>query len=150
MLTSEIEVIKCRNQTRQFCSTYRYKSLHMDKTMGIKAYTFFRFGYVSNILTIPSMIRVYNWGGGLQVSSRYFSKMLSIPRYRAYRPIPTRVTPSSYQMLSILFCESIVHWWLQRYKNPRCFLGVSLNHWRLCRWHYMHVDVGRLCTEWTG
>ena len=47
------------------------------------------FGYVSNILTLLSVICVDKRSGGFNISSRYFSKMLSIPRYRTYRPIPT-------------------------------------------------------------
>ena len=45
-------------------------------------------GYVSNILTLPSIICADKRSGGCKISSRYFSKMLSTPRYRTYRPIP--------------------------------------------------------------
>ena len=34
-------------------------------------------------------IKAYNFL--CKISSRYFSKMLSIPRYRAYRPIPSDI-----------------------------------------------------------
>ena len=50
------------------------------------------FGYASNILTLPSIIYVSKRSGGFKISSRYFSKMLSIPRYRTYRPIPSFAT----------------------------------------------------------
>ena len=43
--------------------------------------------YVSNILTLPSIICADKRSGGCKILSRYFSKMLSIPRYRTYRPI---------------------------------------------------------------
>ena len=56
--------------------------------MGIKAYKFFRFGYVSNISCPSCIICVGKRSGGFKISSRYFSKMLSIPKYRAYR-VPT-------------------------------------------------------------
>ena len=46
-------------------------------------------GYVSNILTLPSIICADKRSGGCKISSRYFSKMLSTPRYRTYRPIPS-------------------------------------------------------------
>ena len=46
------------------------------------------FGYVSNILTLPSIICAGKQSGDCKIPSRYFSKMLSIPRYRTYGPIP--------------------------------------------------------------
>ena len=95
MLTSEIEVIKGRNQTWQFYSTYCYESLQMEENMGIKAYN-----YVFNILPLSSIIHVGKRSGGFEILSRYFSKMLSIfkimsqyfskmlsiPRYRVSDP----------------------------------------------------------------
>ena len=46
-------------------------------------------GNVSNILTLPSIICVGKRSGGFKILSQYFTKMLSIPRFRAYRPIPS-------------------------------------------------------------
>ena len=46
-------------------------------------------GYVYNILTLPSIICADKQSGGCKISSRYFRKMFSIPRYWTYRPIPT-------------------------------------------------------------
>ena len=55
-----------------------------DKKLIISSYL----GYVSNILTLSSILCVGKGSGGFKISSRYFTKMLSIPRFRAYRPIP--------------------------------------------------------------
>ena len=61
-----------------------YKSLQSHENMGQKLIISSDFGYFSNILTPPSIICVDKRSGGCKLSSRYFSKMLSIPRYRAY------------------------------------------------------------------
>ena len=54
------------------------------------------FGYVSNISTIPSIIYVHKRSGGCKISSRYFSKMLSIPRDWIYQPMPSHYSPASH------------------------------------------------------
>ena len=58
--------------------------------MEIKALNSSDFAYVSNILTLPSIICTDKRSGGCKISSRYFSKMLSIPRYQSYQPIPSK------------------------------------------------------------
>ena len=59
--------------------------------MGSKLIISSDFGYVSDILTLPSIIYADKRSGGCKISSRYFSKMLSTPRYRTYRPIPNSI-----------------------------------------------------------
>ena len=66
--------------------------LHKSKTLGQLTQCpftgtlvlFSDLGYVSNILTLPSIICAGKQSGGCEISSRYFSKMLSIPRHWAY------------------------------------------------------------------
>ena len=60
----------------------------MHENWGEKLIISSDFEYVSNILTLPSIICANKRSGGCKISSRYFSKMLSIPRYRNYRPVP--------------------------------------------------------------
>ena len=61
----------------------------MPENWGEKLIISSDFGYVSNILTLPSIICADKRSGGCKISSRYFSKMLSTLRYRTYRPIPS-------------------------------------------------------------
>ena len=51
----------CHRGPWQFYLTYCYKTLQMEENMGIKAYNFFRFWYVSDILTLPSILCVVKW-----------------------------------------------------------------------------------------
>ena len=59
----------------------------MHENWGEKPIICSDFQYVSNILTLPSIICANKRSGGCKISSRYFSKMLSTPRYRNYRPV---------------------------------------------------------------
>ena len=61
----------------------------MPENCGEKLIISSDFGYVSNILTLPSIICADKRIGGCKISSQYFSKMLPTPRYRTYRPIPS-------------------------------------------------------------
>ena len=61
--------------------------------------------------------------GGCKISSRYFSKMLSTPRYRTYRPIPSdeqtkcqtsfisRSTKNQYWFLIVYYTSNLDCWW---------------------------------------
>ena len=82
MLTSEIEIKKSRNQNVAFLFndiTTEYKSLQINKNIGQKLIISSDFGYVSNILTLPSIISVGKQDGGFKTSLQYFSKMLPTP-----------------------------------------------------------------------
>ena len=85
MLTSENKVIQCRNQNMVFrlnAIATEYKSLQMQENMEQKLILSSDFGYVSSIKR----------SGTFKISSQYFSKILSIQRYLAYRPIPNTST----------------------------------------------------------
>ena len=90
MLTSEIKVINYRNQNMavllNVIASTVYKVCKMHENVGIKAYNFFRFLVCYNILTLPSIICADKRSGGFKISSWYFIKLLSIPKYRNYRP----------------------------------------------------------------
>ena len=61
MLTSEIEVIKCRNQNMAFLFNEiatEYKNLQIHEKYGTKIILSSDLGYVSNILTVHSIISV--------------------------------------------------------------------------------------------
>ena len=89
-MTSEIEVIKFRNQNMavllsiSLIKVCKWMKI-WDKKLIISSYL----GYVSNILTLSFIICVGKRSGGFKISSQYFTKMLSIPRFRSYRPFPT-------------------------------------------------------------
>ena len=61
----------------------------MNEYWGEKRIISSDFEYVSNISTLPSIICADKRSGGCKISSQYFSKMLLIPRYWTYRPIPS-------------------------------------------------------------
>ena len=61
MFTSDIEFIKCCNKNMAFLFNEianEYKSLQIRENMGPKLIISSDFGYVSNILTLPSIISV--------------------------------------------------------------------------------------------
>ena len=90
VLTSEIEVIKCRNQNMAvLLNESLIKVCKWTKIWDKKLILSLYLGYVSNILTLSSIICVGKQSGGFKISSRYFIKMLSIQRCRPYRPIPS-------------------------------------------------------------
>ena len=87
MLKSEMEVIKCsRLFTEQHCD----KNQQMHEYMGSKLNIISSYlGFVSNILTLPFVICVDKQTDCGKISSWYFSELLSVPRHKAYPPIPT-------------------------------------------------------------
>ena len=67
------------------------------------------FWYVSNISILSAIIYVGKLDGGLKIWSQYFSKLFSIPRYWAYRPIPTGNSNISDQNVGKNVSETAVH-----------------------------------------
>ena len=91
LLTSNTEVIKCCKHGSS-AQRYRYP---MHENMGSNSSKLIissDFGYIPNILTLSSIICADKRRGSCKISSQYFSKMLSIPRHLAYRPMPTKKT----------------------------------------------------------
>ena len=58
--------------------------------MGQKLIISSDFGYISNMLTVPSIIYVHKKSCSFRISSQYFSKMLLVLRHQASRPIPSK------------------------------------------------------------
>ena len=74
----------------------------MHENWGEKLIISSDFEYVSNILTLAPIVCPNKRSGGCKISSRYFSKMLSIPRYRNYRPIPNKKWANRFNRLEAL------------------------------------------------
>ena len=93
MLTSEIKDITYRDQNMAVLFNVAASPVYSLQNAGkyvIKVYNFFRFGVCSQYFKFfPSIICADKRSGGCKISSRYFIKLLSIPRYRAYLPIPS-------------------------------------------------------------
>ena len=110
--------------------------------------------YVSNIITLPSIICANMRSGSCKISSRYFSKMLLIPRYRNYRPIPNQyraykhsnslTTEYLVKACTFFFFISYAKFTLIRCSVSEVFLRMSIKAdkfvgWKFTKYHCLGI-----------